>query len=144
MNTEICWFCSFFLFWFFPYCSQSSQLSELILKNLIEFPKIEKTIRPPLIWLNLTLQANFRITLVLEKVNSCVYLLNILHKETQRNTTKPKELILTPFSLFEIKCKKLNAKNHWKCIFGPSRKVSFSYFPMFPLDHGGSPPFDTL
>ena len=82
--------------------------------------------------------------MVLEKVNGCVYLLNILHNETQRNTTKPKELILTPFSLFEIKCKKLNAKNLWRCIFGPSRKVSFSYFPMFPLDHRGSPPLDTL
>ena len=46
------------------------------------------------------------------------------------------KLILTPFSPFDVKCKKLNAKNLWKCIFWASRRVSFSYFPKIALDHG--------
>ena len=47
LNTELWWLCSFFLYWFFPQCPQSSQL---ILKNVIvKFPK--NTIKPPLIWL---------------------------------------------------------------------------------------------
>ena len=37
LNTELCWLCSFFLYWLFPYGSQSSQIIE---ENFIlEFPK---------------------------------------------------------------------------------------------------------
>ena len=45
------------------------------------------------------------------------------------------ELIVTPFSLFN----KRNAKIIWECIFGASRRVSFSYFPKIALDHRGAP-----
>ena len=31
-------------------------------------------------------------------------------------------------------------KNLWEYIFKGSRRVSFSYFPPFALDHEGSPP----
>ena len=44
--------------------------------------------------------------------------------------TYANELILTPFSLFDIKYKKPNARNHWKYIFRASRRVRFSYFPI--------------
>ena len=45
------------------------------------------------------------------------------------------ELMLTPFSLFDIKCRKFNAKNlwKWKCISRASRRVSFSYFLQIEL-----------
>ena len=36
--------------------------------------------------------------------------------------------MLTPFSPFDIKCKKINKKNLWKCIFRASRRVSFIFF----------------
>ena len=77
LNTELWWSCSFFLYWFFPYCSQSSQL---LLKNLIlEFPK--NMIKPPLIsLLYLTSYVNFQITLGLIKSNVCGPLLNLLLK----------------------------------------------------------------
>ena len=42
------------------------------------------------------------------------------------------ELILTPFSSFDSKCKKLNVKNPGKCIVTASR--SFLYFPKVALD----------
>ena len=44
LNTELCWLYSFFLYWFFPYASQSSQIIFKIL-----FSNIWK------IWLNLHL-----------------------------------------------------------------------------------------
>ena len=50
------------------------------------------------------------------------------------------ELILTPFSPFDIKCKKRNVKNLWKCIFMVFRKVSFSDFPNTALDKWVVPP----
>ena len=50
------------------------------------------------------------------------------------------ELILTPFSPFDIKSKKLNVKNLWKCIFRASRRMIFSYFSNTVLDPGGCPP----
>ena len=51
LDTELCWLCSFFFYWFFPFCSQ---LSQLILKNpILKFPK--NVIKPPLIWVVLTL-----------------------------------------------------------------------------------------
>ena len=43
------------------------------------------------------------------------------------------EVILTLFSPFDIKCKKHNAKNFWKCIFRASRRMSFSIFPRLHL-----------
>ena len=49
------------------------------------------------------------------------------------------ELLLTLFSPFDIKCKKLNSTNLWKCIFKASRRVSFLYFPKVSLDHWGCP-----
>ena len=77
LSIELCWLCSFILYWFFSHCPQSNQL---ILKNLIlEFSKI--MIEPPLIWLmHLTFYACFRIILRLMKSNGRVPLLNILHK----------------------------------------------------------------
>ena len=45
------------------------------------------------------------------------------------------ELILTPFSPFDIKYRKRNAKNLRKCIFRASKRVSFSNFPKVALDH---------
>ena len=42
------------------------------------------------------------------------------------------DLILTPYSLFDIKCKNLNLMwKTWKCIF---RRVSFSSFPKVAFD----------
>ena len=44
-------------------------------------------------------------------------------------TTYVNELILTLFGPFDIKCKKLNAKNlwKWKCIFRASRMVFHNF-----------------
>ena len=52
------------------------------------------------------------------------------------------KLILAPFSPFNIKCKKVNANNLWKCIFRTYGAVSFSYFPYVAFDHwrGGVDP----
>ena len=107
LNTKLSWLCFFFLYWLFPCCSQ---LSKLIKKNLIilEFPK--NMIKPPLLWLMfLTLQYNVRIILHLMKSN--VLLLNVLHKNYKKATFYVSESILTPFSPFDIKCKKRNVKN---------------------------------
>ena len=60
-------------------------------------------------------------------------------KSCNKATIFVNELLLTPFSPFDIKCKKVNAKNLWKCIFKGSRRVSFSYFPKIALDYGVSP-----
>ena len=54
-----------------------------------------------------------------------------------KSTIYVNELLLTLFSPFDIKCKKLNAKNLWKCVFRASRRVSFSYFPKVALNHYG-------
>ena len=56
-------------------------------------------------------------------------------------TISVNELILTPFSPFDIKCKKRNAKNLWKWIFRVSRRKGFSYFLNTALDHGGCAPY---
>ena len=66
------------------------------------------------------------------------------YKFTTNTTIQVNELVLTPFSPFDFKCKKLNVKNLWKCIciFRASRRVSFSYFSNTALDHGGrTPPY---
>ena len=102
--TLSCWLCSFFLYWFFPYCSQSSQL---ILKNLIfKFLKIHDQTS-----INLTdmfhFIGNFWITLGLMKPNSFMALLNIIHINLQQCHNYVNELILATFSPFAIKCKKL-------------------------------------
>ena len=73
----------------------------------------------------------------LMKPNGCMALLNILHINLQQYHNYVNELILTTFSPFAIKCKNLNAKKIWKCIFRTSKSVSFSYFPNTTLDHGG-------
>ena len=78
-------------------------------------------------------------SLGLMKSNVCVSLLNILHKIYSKATIYVSELILKPFSPFDIKCKKLNVKNFWKCIFMVSGRLSFSYFPKIALDHWGAP-----
>ena len=46
------------------------------------------------------------------KSNVCVTLLNMLHKIYSKFTVYINELILTPFSPFDIKCKKINLM--WK------------------------------
>ena len=63
------------------------------------------------------------------------------YKFTTNTTIQVNELVLTPFSPFDFKCKKLNVKNLWKCIciFRASRRVSFSYFSNTALDHTQSP-----
>ena len=43
------------------------------------------------------------------------------------------KLILTPFTPFDIKCKKFNVKK----FFRVSRRVNFSYFPKITLNHWG-------
>ena len=42
------------------------------------------------------------------KSNVCMPLLNILHKHLGEGTIYVSELILTPFSPFDVECKKLN------------------------------------
>ena len=118
MNTELCWFSSFLLYRFFRYCSKSQLIFLEFVKNMI---------KPPLIWLMyLTLKANFRIMLRLMISNCCVPLLNILHKDLCQ------WVILTPFSPFYIKCKKVNVKNLWKCIL---RHLGGWLFHIFPRLH---------
>ena len=80
MNTELL-IVVLFLYWFFPYWSQASQL---IKKNvLLEF--LKSMIKPPLIWIiSLTLFPNFQITLGLMKSNGYVALLNALHLDLQQ------------------------------------------------------------
>ena len=61
---------------------------------------------------------------------------------TQKFITNPTAicvngLILTPICPFDIKCKKLNAKNLWKFIFRAYRRVTFFIFFKFALDHEG-------
>ena len=58
---------------------------------------------------------------------------NYTTKNYSKATINVSELILTPFSPFDIKCKKLIVENLWKCIFRVSRWMSFSHFPKFPL-----------
>ena len=41
--------------------------------------------------------------------------------------------MLTPFSRFDIKRKKLKVKIFWKCIFRVSKRMSFTYFSRFAL-----------
>ena len=73
------------------------------------------------------------ISLCLMKSNGNVPLLNTLRKIYNKVAICVNELILTPFNPFDIKCKKFNAKNLWKCIFRASRTASFSYFPKVAL-----------
>ena len=93
-------------------------------------------IKPPLIWL-MYLTLWIQVTLSLKKSNSCVPLLNtiIIYSKTKIYV---KKLISTPFNPFDIKCKELNTKNLWKCIFRASRKVSFWYFCSVALDNGST------
>ena len=59
----------------------------------------------------LTLLANFQIMLCLMKSSGCVPLLHILHKNLHSKTTiHVNELILTPFSPFYSKRKKISFK----------------------------------
>ena len=88
----------------------------------------------------MTLEVNFQITLHLMKSNGCVPLLSILQKTYNKVPIYVTELMLTPFSTFDINYKKCNAKNFWKCIFRASRRVSFSYLPKIALDHSGGAP----
>ena len=46
---------------------------------------------------------------------------------TEPQSSYVNKLILTPFSPFNIECKKLIAKILWKCIFRASRRATFSY-----------------
>ena len=59
----------------------------------------------------------------------------------QKFIVKPQsasELVLTPLSLFDLQCKKLNltVKTSRNVFLGDLRG-SFSYFPKIPLNHGG-------
>ena len=68
------------------------------------------------------------------KLNGSVSLLNVLHKRYCKATIKDSELILIPFSPFDITHKTLNVKNLWKCIFRASKESKF--FILSP-NHGG-------
>ena len=57
---------------------------------------------------------NFRIMLRLMKSNGFVPLLNILKKIYKKVTFLVNELILTPLSPFDIKCKKFKRKKGWR------------------------------
>ena len=72
----------------------------------------------------------------LMKSNGYVLLLNILLEKFITATICVSKLILIPFSPFDIKCQKLNAKNLWKYIFRASERVSFLYFSKAALDQG--------
>ena len=63
--------------------------------------------------------------------------LKFLTKPQSAQSTYVNKLVLTPFSAFDIKCKKLNAKNFWRFIFRSFRRVSFSYSLKIAPDHGG-------
>ena len=63
----------------------------------------------------------------------CLYKISYA-KIYNKATIYVSELILIPFSPFDIKCKMLNAEDLWKCIFTASRRVRFSYFPKVALD----------
>ena len=76
------------------------------------------------------------------KSNVCVTLLNMLHKIYSKFTVYINELILTPFSPFDIKCKKINLmwKTSGNAFLGYLGQI-FSDFPKVALDHGGCPQF---
>ena len=64
------------------------------------------------------------------KSNFCVSLLSILHKIYSKATISTNELKLAPFScLFDVKCKKRNAKSLCKCILGHLGECVFHIFP---------------
>ena len=71
----------------------------------------------------------------LMKPDGCMALLNILYINLQQRHNYVNELILATFSPLATKCKKLNGKKLWKCIFRASTRTSFSYFPNTTLDH---------
>ena len=69
---------------------------------------------------DLTLWANFWITLRLIKSEHCVFTKYNTQKFITKLQSASIKLLLTPSSPFNIKYKKLNAKNLWKCIFQAS------------------------
>ena len=66
----------------------------------------------------------------------CLLLLNILHKNLQQSHN---ELILTPFSPFDIKRKKCNAKNSGKVFLGHLGERVFHIFPRLHSIMGVNP-----
>ena len=116
----------FFLYWFFPYCSQSSQL---IWKNLIlKFSK--NMIKPPLIWfMYLTLSLISKLCWVWwNQMVNCLYYINYT-KIYSKNVVSVNELAL-------------NAKNVMPKTsgnaFAGNLGVSFSYFSRLHLMMGGA------
>ena len=62
-------------------------------------------------------------------LNGCVFAkYTILKFTTEPQSLYVNKLILTPISPFGIECKKLTAKNLWKCIFRASKRATFSNF----------------
>ena len=49
---------------------------------------------------------------------------------TESQSSYVSKLIMSPFSPFSVECKKLIAKNHWKCILGHLRELRFHISPM--------------
>ena len=70
--------------------------------------------------------------------NGHVDLLNVLHI-TLNAVIYDNELALNPFSLFNIKCKKLNLKNLWKCSFRTLREGVFHIFLSLQTIMEGAP-----
>ena len=115
MNTELCWLCSFFV---------------LIVSVL--FTIKPTNFKKPYLWIfekhNQTsinsgsvfnFICYFQIALGLK--NQMVVCLKFITK----TPIYVSELISTPFSPFDIKCKILNVENPWKCICRASRAVTF-------------------
>ena len=129
MNTELFCFCSFLLYWFFPYYSQLSQLiSKKSCYQISE--KHDQT------YINL-INVLFKLCWVWwDQMAVCLYW---IYKNYSNAIIYVNELILTQFSPLDIKCKKLmqkTSRNNLRAIFKISRKVSFSCFPKVALDHG--------
>ena len=75
------------------------------------------------------------------KSNVCVTLLNMLHKIYSKFTVYINELILTPFSPFDIKCKKINLmwKTSGNAFLGYLGQRFFQIFPRLHSIMGGVP-----
>ena len=69
------------------------------------------------------------------KSNGCLSLLNILHKNLNKAIIYVNEMITTPFSPFDIKCKKLNLvwKTSGYVFLGHLRGSVFHIFPTLHL-----------
>ena len=128
MNTELGWLCSFFMYWSFPYCPQ---LCQLTYKHLnLEFAKKHDQSS-----VNLTNVFDFTGCpsnyVVFDEIKWFCGFTKYTTNIDNKTTIHVNELILTPFSPFDIKYKILNIM--WK----PSGNVFLGhvggwFFHIFP------------